>query len=247
MIEKLLKLFFDCIDYFLASQVSSKMGFGHQIDSTRALGANSRFMINIVANFNKPVSIIELASGRGVLAGEIIKLSQVKYYLACDIDPSGLEVLQKRMKKNEHGTKLETKVMNSLDSDMKETEVFDIVIAEKLLHLLSPQEIKKIFKFANSILKPGGLFIISSASETNFVHERTEPGEEHELYRKLKGDMLTRLWYNIKTPYVFFITKDYIKEVSEETGFSMIDFLIYNNTEDYLTLAVCKNSPELNL
>lgn len=240
MLEKTLKVIFDFIDYFLAHQVPSKMGFGHQINSSAGLDQNSFFISDTIASLNKPVKIIELASGRGVLANEIAKIPHVEYYLACDIDPTGLEIFKNRISKQKYSSKVETLVMDALNPSTYKKEYFDIVVAEKFIHLLSPDDILKVFKLAHELLKPDGLFFISSASNTNFVYEKTVQDTEHELYRKLQDDVITRLWYNISKPYIFFITINFIKELSDVTGFSIDEKIICPFTEDYLTLAIRK-------
>lgn len=242
MIERIIKFVFDQIDFFVARQVPSKKGFGHQIDARKKKDHNIHFIHTIVANALNPVKIIELASGRGVLTQELIKLNTVESYLACDVDSSGLEVLQKRLLKDKNAHKVSCKVMNCLEPDLTEEGYFDIVIADKLLHLFSPEEIDRAFTFAHKILKPDGIFIINSASIKNFVYERTTEEGENKLYRKLKNDMLTRLWYNITIPYVFFITVDYIQEVCNRTGFFILPDFILKNDTDYLTIAVCKRA-----
>lgn len=247
MIEKFLKCLFDAIDYYLARQVPSKLGFGHQIDSRKRIDANTRFMHNLISLSNRKIKIMELACGRGVLAQELIQLPNIDYYLACDVDPDGIEVLRKRLEKDKNSSKIELKLMNCLEADIDKEGYFDVVIADKLLHLFSPDNIVKAFEFANKVLQPGGLFLINSASVKNFVYDRTVEEGDHKLYRRLKSDMMTRLWYNITTPYVFFITKDFIQEVSNKTGFSVIDNLICAYDEDYLTIAVCKNQPQPGL
>jgi ubiquinone/menaquinone biosynthesis C-methylase UbiE len=241
MLEWIIKKFFDFVDYVVAHQIPSKMGYGHQIDSPKALDENSMFIVNTIMNSEKPSRIIELAAGRGALTMKILENAPVEYYLACDIDPTGLNILSKRLARKTYSNKLETKQMNSLQPDNTlPCESFDFVIAEKFLHLLSYEEIEKVFIFACKLLKPGGKFIISSASSTNFVFERTEPGEDHPLYRKLKEDMLTRLWYNISKPYVFFITEEFIQELAFKTGFVYDAKSICSSKEDYLTLVLCK-------
>lgn len=240
MFEAIIKFIFDQIDFFVARQVASKKGFGHQIDARKKRDPNIQFIHTIVANALQPVKIIELAAGRGVLTQELININTVESYLACDVDSSGLEVLQNRLIKDKNAHKVRCKIMNCLNPDLTEEDYFDIVIADKLIHLFSPEEIDRAFLFAYKILKPGGIFIINSASTKNFVYERTLEGSDNKLYRKLKDDVLTRLWYNITIPYVFFITVEYIQEVSNRTGFFVIPEFIFQNDRDYLTLAVCK-------
>jgi ubiquinone/menaquinone biosynthesis C-methylase UbiE len=240
MIEKLIKIVFDFIDYVIARQVPSKLGYGHQIDSPKVFDQNTFFITSNIENMKTTLKIAELAAGRGALAMKILEMPHVEYYLACDIDPAGLEVLQKRIKAREYASRLETRVMNCLDPQALPETYFHIVIADKFLHLLSDEEIEQVFSLANRLLQPGGIFFVSSASVTNFVYERTEPGTGHELYRKLKSDMMTRLWYNINKPYVFFITEEYIQEIAAKTGFIYKQEAVYNNKENYLTVALCK-------
>lgn len=243
MIDKLVKAFFALVDYILAGQIASKMGFGHQADRISKLDKNSLFMADVVSCFQGPLKVIELSSGRGTLARKILSKANIDEYVACDIDPSGLKVLEKRIKKAKYKDKVNVHIMDCLNPDINKENYFDIVIAEKLLHLLSPEDIEKVFEYANKILKPGGLFFISSASTTNFVFERTVSDDKHELYRKLKNDLITKLWYNIYKPYVFFINREYITEICQKTGFVIRNDLIYPLEQDYLTLAVCKMSP----
>ncbi|MGD9581089.1 MAG: class I SAM-dependent methyltransferase [Vampirovibrionia bacterium] len=246
MFEKLIKFIFDQVDFFIARQVPSKLGFGHQIDARKKTDPNIRFIHSIIQNSLNPIKIIELASGRGVLAQELIKLPTVESYLACDVDEAGIKVLEKRLSDDDNAHKIKCKVMNCLDNEFTETECFDVVIADKLIHLFSPEEIDKVFQFAGKILKPCGIFIINSASVNNFVYERTVEAGENKLYRKLKDDVYTRLWYNITIPYVFFITLEYIDYVAKQTGFFIVPELVYKNDRDYLTLAVCKNKQHQN-
>lgn len=242
MIDKLLKVFFDSIDYHIAHQVPSKLGYGHQINDTRGLDENGKFLINFISTRQKNLKILELASGRGVLAEEIIKLPNVDGYLACDIDPSGLEILNKRLKSSDElSKKIRTHVMSCLNPDIDQESFYDIVIADKFIHLLSPNDVESVFAYVHKLLKPEGNFLIISASVTNVVYSRTDEDVYHPLYRKLKSDMMTRLWYNINNPYVMFITEDYIQELCDKFGFTLNPHLVCPNKENYLTLALCKN------
>lgn len=246
MIEPILKLLMASIDYFLGHQVASRMGYGHQIDSRKRLDKNTGFIHAFVQHLSGSVKLAELGSGRGVLALELASFDNVENYLACDIDPRGLAVLRKRAKKAPQGHKISTKEMNVHHPDIEQQNFFDAVVTDKVLHLMSPDEITRIFELASKILKPGGFFVISSVSKRNFVYERTEESGQHPLYRKLKSDMLTRLWYNINRPFVFFITKDFIQEKCEETGFQFREDFICPDDTDYLTLAVCKKEMTLS-
>ncbi|MEW5821054.1 MAG: class I SAM-dependent methyltransferase [Cyanobacteriota bacterium] len=242
MTEKILKILFDCIDYFLAHQVASKMGYGHQIDSRKRLDKNTRFIHETFDHLGNNLKVLEMASGRGVLAQEIIQKPNVEFYLACDIDPNGIKVLEKRLKRDKNASKIKTKIANTIKDELNFENYFDVVIADKLLHLLSPEEIEIAFMKANKLLKPGGYFLINSASVNNFVFERTEAENETDLYRKLKSDTLTRLWYNIEIPYVFFITCEYIQQISEKTGFLYHPDHVCPRDEDYLTVTLCRKS-----
>lgn len=240
MIEAILKFLMAIIDYYLGSQVASKLGYGHQIDSRKRLDKNTGFMHGFIYNLGGTLKIIEIGAGRGVMALELASFPNVEAYLACDIDPHGLSVLQKRSQSFLQGAKISVKQMNVHHPEIEQENYFDVMLTDKVLHLMSPEEIACIFDLAYKVLKPGGFFVISSVSKNNFVYERTEEGEQHPLYRKLKSDMLTRLWYNINRPYVFFITKEFIQQMCEEKGFQFRENLVCPDDTDYVTLAVCK-------
>ena len=242
MLNKGIKFIFDQIDYHLAKQVPSMLGYGHQIDARKRKDANTIFIHSFIENLTGPLNILELAAGRGVLARELIEFSNVKSYLACDIDPSGLEVLDKRAQTDKNYDKLQIKILNVLDFKPAKTNVYDVVIADKLLHLLSPNQLETLFKTVYEILKPGGYFVINSASIHNFVYDRTYAENEDDLYRKLRNDRISRLWYNISNPYVFFITEKYIRDLSTYTGFELSEKNICLNQCDYLTLAISKTA-----
>lgn len=304
MIEKILKKFFDILDFFLAHQVPSKLGYGHQIIDKEGLDINSYFVINTVAELKAPIKVFEFACGQGVLAQEIAIKDNVVSYLACDIDGSALKQFEERLKNErfckeqqetiEHTEhkhheeplkeieeealevvedietlvdatgyhyqiedelaeagdkncttvriqdKIKTHRMSALEPDIDYENYFDVVIADKFLHLLAPEDIEKVFNSARNLLKPGGLFMINSASINNMVFSRTDETSIHPLYRKLKDDMMTRLWYNITIPYVFFVTEEFIKEVSVKTDFEFNENLICPDKDNYLTIGVIK-------
>lgn len=246
MINKFLNKIFNILDYVIAHQVPSCMGFGHQINSKAGLDQNSLFISNKVAKIDQPIKILELAAGRGILAQEILLYPQVEKYVACDIDPSGLEILKNRAVNKFYFEKLETVVQDVLNPTVSYKEYFDIVIADKLIHLFSPEDVYKIFLWANSVLKPGGIFFLSSASKTNAVFKRTVPSNKHELYRKLVSNNLIHMWYNIKNPYVFFVTTDFLMKLADVTNFVYSTDLVCHNTKNYITLGLYKDIYNLN-
>lgn len=231
----------------IAHQVPSQMGFGHQINSKAGLDQNSLFISNRIARIDQPIKILELAAGRGVLAQEILLYPQVEKYVACDIDPSGLEILKKKAMNKFYTEKLETIVLDVLNPSVSYRDNFDIVIADKLIHLFSPEDVYKIFLWVNSVLKPGGIFFMSSASKTNAVFKRTVPTNKHELYRKLVPNKLIQLWYNIKNPYVFFVTLDFLIKLADVTNFIYTPDLVCHNKKNYITLGLYKDIYNLNI
>lgn len=240
MIEYLLKQFFKFIDVVFAHQSPSRLGFGHQITTPNGFDSNIKFIIQKVKQLPEGLSVLELACGQGTLAIELSKLGNIKKIKAIDIDTKALEKAKGRAKKISSHAKLQFACANFLSCPAPENGSFDVVIADKFLHILTEPEICNILYNTNHVLNNAGIFFINTVSTNNFVYSCTTRGTSQSIHRLLKNDIITRNWYNIKNPIISFISKEWLEDNANRYGFIYDKNLEFYNKSNYLTVGIRK-------
>lgn len=243
MINFILKKFYAIVDYFIGHQVESPLGYGHHTVRKAGLDPNSLFMVDLIKQCGDNLKVLEIATGKGILAEQITALENVSEYLACDIDPGCIQTINKKKRKIPHFNKLKTMNIDVLNDSFPEEAEFDIVLSDKFLHLLSPQELESFFNIAFRLLKPDGILLSNSVSINNYAYNKTiETSSDYPYYRKLVDNTKVRLWYNINKPFILFMNENLLENLCHKTGFIYNPKLIHNNTKDYFTFATVKDS-----
>jgi ubiquinone/menaquinone biosynthesis C-methylase UbiE len=107
--------------------------------------------------FNNEMSVLEFGCGTGSTA--LVHAPHVKNYLAVDVSDKMIEIAENKLADTEINN-LEFKV--SAIEDFKASQAsFDAVLGLSILHLL--QEPQKSIKQVYEKLKPGGIFVSSTA------------------------------------------------------------------------------------
>ena len=119
---------------------------------------HNKALENTKNHLKKSHIILDYGCGSGILAIQLA--SFVKEIHALDISSKSIEAAEQRTK----GRKIEniSYTHTTIFDEKYKKESFDIILAFNILHLLD--DIPKVVKRINDLLKPGGLFISETAS-----------------------------------------------------------------------------------
>lgn len=109
--------------------------------------------------------VLEIGAGFGDLPIEALQNGVSEYY-ANDISNEHLEILLRKVKLKVATRMDNIKILSGKAPDILRSvsEKFDAILADKVIHFFTPNEIKKFLKQAKSLLKSGGKLYISVAS-----------------------------------------------------------------------------------
>lgn len=147
------------------------------------------------------MTVLEFGCGTGSTA--IIHAPYVKYIKATDFSQNMIAIAkQKAAEKNIQNVTFECAEITDLD---EQKEQFDVILGLNILHLLSDKEktLRKVF----SLLKPGGVFISSTACL-----------QDHIFLKFLKYVAPIGRFLGL-IPFVKIFSKEEIVELHERVGF----------------------------
>lgn len=238
MIVALLKGFIKFADIYIASQYPSVLGYGHQIISSKAHDGNVNFIIKTIKSLSGSLSVLEIACGQGTLLVELARLHNIKKIKGVDLDTKALEIARNKAINTVPSADITFEYLNFLNTYINTHEKYDIIIADKFLHILTEPEICQVLFNASSLLKSSGIFFINTVSVNNFVYSRTIKGNSQSIHRILKDDLFTRCWYNVNNPIISFLNREWLIDNGSRYGFLYEKDLEYYNDSNYLTVAL---------
>jgi SAM-dependent methyltransferase len=156
-------------------------------------------------------NILELGGGGLRFAIPACEKAIVK---VVDLDPAGLEIcnVMEKVKSNGKWTYDENSTISHLSTEVSDALVFlrttnekyDLIVAFRLLHFLTPEQIDEFFLHTKRCLKPSGIFVFSGFSfyelplqrRHNTLFENSAPAENAKniYFRKFQmGEEITKL------------------------------------------------------
>lgn len=150
-------------------------------------------------------TMLEIGAGQGAVSLQVAKKADPKNIVATDINAIGLSRLQKTAhKKNLPVTTQLFNATQTLPDILKER--FDLVVAKDVMPFLDPQGANRLLENIAAALKPGGWFLLSTASMRSWMAKKNPPvNTGNPYYRKLSdGDQqfiqTTRPAFSFESP-----------------------------------------------
>jgi len=135
----------------------------HMISFLRAENViRLHFVQNILQEFDKPLKILDLGSGGGLLTIPLAKAGH--HVTALDMSQPSLDVLQEKASTERVVDNIETIQANLLEPWQLNHKGYDVILAMDILEHVSNPEL--IIQQASRFLKPGGLFFYHTLNQT---------------------------------------------------------------------------------
>jgi|SRR3989344_2945694 len=128
-----------------------------------------KFITNCISAINPPIKLLDIGIGQAFLEQEL-KKNNIKFQLSA-IDISKLSI--KRSEKNYKAIGFVDDALN-MDKYFK-PKYFDVIVAIEVIEHISPNKIFSFYKKVRSLLREGGLFIISTPLNEGLSHMKDNP------------------------------------------------------------------------
>ncbi len=136
---------------------------------------------DFIANEAFPTkTVFEIGSGYNNIPIEFLKKG-IKQYVANDLSQEHLEILENRIKQT-FGNEAENKLKHLKLLQAKapaelpdENNVYDAILIDKVLHFMSPEEIKECIGWVKKALKDGGKVYVTTASPYSKTYHKILP------------------------------------------------------------------------
>ncbi|MEB3701802.1 Class I SAM-dependent methyltransferase [Candidatus Bealeia paramacronuclearis] len=180
--------------------------------------------------------VIEIGAGYTNIPIEALKQG-VSYYTANDIALEHLKILTYRVKKDlgEDALKNLSLAPGKVPEDLKDVpNQFDGILAEKVIHFMTPVEIHNFMNWVKNSLKPGGKIYITAASPYSDAYRKILPAYQENLKEGLEFP-----GYLTHFPERFadnFIQKILIKIMKHHPRYKVPDYVTLFSRNDFVKL-----------
>jgi len=128
-----------------------------------------KFITNCISAINQPIKLLDIGIGQAFLEQEL-KKNNIKFQL------SAIDISKLSIKRSEKNYKAIGFVDDSLNMDKYfKPKYFDVIVAIEVIEHISPNKIFSFYKMVHSLLREGGLFIISTPLNEGLRHMKDNP------------------------------------------------------------------------
>lgn len=168
-----------------------------------------------LANDTGAKDVLELATGRGLVAKALVDETGVSKVLATDINRDGLKELRAEAKGR--SLSITARYFNAAGGALPKAwrEKFDLVVAKDLYPFLNREQIARFLQNASAALKPGGWFLVSAPSTDSQLYRDATPAPQQGPQVRQLGETAKRFIQTTLDHFSFANPKSLKQELSD--------------------------------